>query len=153
VLVLLLWVASCTLWKNFDTDLMRAKTIATCCNFAPAMLKPLVKLSLLGSNAENEEVKKRTKTAACWVLCAYIRAAPEFAQDLFLLYAQDNPLYEPSRRINVEQEFSPSVLWALSRVCQSSVAVNELKSSGRLKYWIQQASYHCQSHQFYFSYI
>lgn len=137
MLSFLLWTAACMVWKNYDSEIMRDETISAC------IFRPLVHLSMLRSDDESEESQlKKIRRAACWLLCSFVRAVPNYSVDLFSMYtnlSEKQHLLEDDR-----PEFSPNVLWALARICQSSVAVSELQSTGRLSRLIHRASLHCQ---------
>lgn len=78
--------------------------------------------------------------ASRWLLCALVRAQPQFLDQLLDIYGFDeSPIPE-----------NLVVLSALAHICQSKPAIDRLQNSCSLEIWIQKAVQICEQDRMLF---
>ncbi|KHN86883.1 Baculoviral IAP repeat-containing protein 6 [Toxocara canis] len=132
-IAVLIWSASCAVWKNVSDKSMHFDTVAVCVEVGTKLIPRLCDVA---SNL-NSQWRNSMSEAASWLLCSLIRCAPTHLCDALRFLGFGDA---PERSVIPSSE----AMSVVGRMCQSATAVRSLLSTSTLQHWIEYAIMLCE---------
>ncbi|VDM37229.1 unnamed protein product [Toxocara canis] len=135
-IAVLIWSASCAVWKNVSDKSMHFDTVAVCVEVGTKLIPRLCDVA---SNL-NSQWRNSMSEAASWLLCSLIRCAPTHLCDALRFLGFGDA---PERSVIPSSE----AMSVVGRMCQSATAVRSLLSTSTLQHWIEYAIMLCEGRE------
>lgn len=118
------------LWTNCSpTSPLLHQSLTLCTEIGPEMLEPLAELSISAHATTNTSMH----TAASWLLCSFIRAAPHLAGKVLSIYGKAHGGTDVEKG---DPTVAARVFRAVGLAFQSKPAVEHLLERGLLQKWM-----------------